>query len=384
MHLVDTLDPGGAERMAVNIVNALPRSRYQPYLCTTRRDGTLERAIAPDVERLRLERRHRFDVRGVRRLLDCVRRHDIELLHAHGATLFVALAATVRSPHPKLVWHDHYGRHETHPRSRRIYGAAVRRCAAVITVSQRLAEWSRDALAVDADRISLLPNFVVDFATGTTGIDLPGRRGMRVVCAANMRPQKDHPTLLHAIARVRQVFPDVHLLLAGLTPDQDQLQRVHDIVRDHGLAQNVTLLGSREDIADVLRASDIGVLSSASEGLPLALLEYGMAGLATVATNVGQVSEVLASGIAGRLVAPGNATALADELIDLLRSREERARLGAMLKEHVTRQYGVQRALAPLEQVYARAVGGRVPANSPDVRSDTSQALDASPPRVIF
>src|SRR5579863_5854429 len=68
MHLIDTLAAAGAERVAVNIVNHLPRDRYIPYLCTTRSDGPLDALVAPDVIRLRLQRRSRFDLRAVIRL----------------------------------------------------------------------------------------------------------------------------------------------------------------------------------------------------------------------------------------------------------------------------------------------------------------------------
>src|ERR1700731_414729 len=65
MHIIDTLVAAGAERVAVNIVNHLPREKYVPYLCTTRADGPLDAAVAPDVVRLRLERKSRFDCGAV-------------------------------------------------------------------------------------------------------------------------------------------------------------------------------------------------------------------------------------------------------------------------------------------------------------------------------
>src|SRR6266566_5972680 len=49
LHMVDSLDIGGTERMALNLVNCLAVERYAPYLCTTRRDGPLEDLVSPDV-----------------------------------------------------------------------------------------------------------------------------------------------------------------------------------------------------------------------------------------------------------------------------------------------------------------------------------------------
>ena len=82
LHLVDTLWAGGAERVAVDLVNHLPRDRFAPHLCTTRRDGPLEPLVAADVGRLRLARTRRFDGRALRRLVAFIREHDIRILHA--------------------------------------------------------------------------------------------------------------------------------------------------------------------------------------------------------------------------------------------------------------------------------------------------------------
>src|SRR5688500_5618139 len=95
MHLTDTLEIGGAERMAVNFVNLLPRSQFEPHLCATRRGGPLADLIAPDVSTLYLGRRSRLDLRAVRRLVSYVREHDIRVLHAHGTAVFTAVAASL-------------------------------------------------------------------------------------------------------------------------------------------------------------------------------------------------------------------------------------------------------------------------------------------------
>src|SRR5207249_5545647 len=121
--------------------------------------------------------------------------------------------------------------------------------------------------------------------------------------------------------------------------NREHSDRVRARIQQVGLSHQVFLLGSRSDVPSILRASDIGVLSSASEGMPLALLEYGMAGLPTVATRVGQVPEVLDQGRAGILVEPGRLEELATALLSLLRSAELRAKLGQELKRFVRAHY---------------------------------------------
>ncbi|MCP4658262.1 MAG: glycosyltransferase, partial [bacterium] len=104
LHLIDTLDPGGAERVAVNLVNHLPRNRYRTYLGTTRRDGVLAAQVAADVGRLRLNRRRRFSPWAAAKLVRFLRTHRIAILHAHSTSVFIAALAARFSPGTRLVW----------------------------------------------------------------------------------------------------------------------------------------------------------------------------------------------------------------------------------------------------------------------------------------
>jgi glycosyltransferase involved in cell wall biosynthesis len=93
-------------------------------------------------------------------------------------------------------------------------------------------------------------------------------------------------------------------------------------------------------------------LSSSSEGLPLALLEYGMASLPVVATQVGQCEEVLNSGRCGMLVPPRDSQRLAGAITALLTSADKRRELGGKLNARVQRAYSSQRVIQQITEVY--------------------------------
>lgn len=356
MHLTDTLDAGGRERVAVDLVNVLPRERYRTHLCTTRRDGPLADLVAEDVGRLRLTRTGRFDVGAIRQLIAYVRKHQVRILHAHETSLFVAAVASLFPPHPVVVWHDHFGGQEMGERPARLYRLAAKRVGGVITVNQALAEWSRGRLHVPIDRVWFVPNFVREAHDDGKRPNLPGERGKRIVCVANFRPQKDHPALLQAMTLVLQQEPAARLLLVGTGSDENYFDLVRKEIARRELYRHVSLLGLRRDVAAVLRACDIGVLSSASEGLPLALLEYGMAGLPAVVTRVGQCAEVLDEGRAGVLVPPAAPAKLAEELVSLLRSPERRRSLGEQLRRRVREFYSPAPVVEKICRVYDAVV----------------------------
>jgi len=357
MQVVDTLNAGGAERVAVNIANSLPRDGYRAHLCTTRAEGALVPQVAPDVGRLRLGRTHRFSLRALGQLAAYNRAYGIRILHAHSSSLFLASLASLLPPYPAVVWHDHYGRHGVADRPVWLYWLAIRPARGVIAVSQPLAEWARGRLRVPAGRVWYIPNFVVPEATPGGPVALPGRAGHRVVCVANFRRQKDHLTLLRAVALARLQVPDIHLLLVGAAVDADYAQEIRQAIAAQGLAAQVSILGPRPDVAAILQAVDVGVLSSASEGLPLALIEYGMAGLPVIATAVGQCPEVLDQGRAGRLVPPATPDALAAALISLLQSPAQRRALGEHLRQRVHACYSPAASIGRICEVYGVVVG---------------------------
>src|SRR5215470_165810 len=164
MHVVDTLDVGGTETVALNLSNRLPRDRYRPYLCTTRhfqRENTLLTELNRDVPQLHLDRKFRFDFDAVARLRNFIRKEDIQLLHLHSTSLFLGRIATLFAPPSvRIIWHDHYGRCELNDRPLGLYHLAAAGADGVIAVNQQLADWATRKLQLSPRRVWYVPNFV--------------------------------------------------------------------------------------------------------------------------------------------------------------------------------------------------------------------------------
>ncbi|MBZ5676160.1 MAG: glycosyltransferase family 4 protein [Acidobacteriia bacterium] len=358
MHLVDTLEVGGAERVAVTLVNHLDPSRYLAHLCSTRREGPLAFAVDRSVRRLKLNRRWRFDVGPVFRLQRYIQRNQISILHAHGSTVFLARLIGMFPPYPAVIWHTHYGRFAVENRKAPAYAAASRGIQGVIVVNRELGAWCQDTLHVPAERVWYVPNPVAAWKPGKD-VSLPGTQGSRIVCLANIRPEKDHLTLVRSMAQVAAAVPEAHLMLVGSVREPELLAAVQSEIKRLNLTKNISYLGSRQDAADILDACDVGVLSSASEGLPMALLEYGRAGLAVVATTVGECEEVLGGGSVGMLVRPGSDEELASALITLLQNPHLRARLGASFRQHVEDSFDATKIAASMDGIYQTALDAK-------------------------
>ena len=357
MHLTDTLEIGGSERMAVNLANNMSRRRFVTHLCTTRRVGPLAGFLNEDVSRLSLNRRYAADIASVRRLAAYNAEHNIRIMHAHGSAVFVATAASLLPPHPAVVWHIHYGRYAAESLTGYQFRYIRNRVSWTIAVSQPLAEWARLTVGLPTEAVTYIPNFSTLTTKRESDLQLPGVQGKRIVCVANFLPEKDHRTLINAMEKVLEEEPAAHLLLVGGGTHSIWGHAVRQQILDLGLNASVSMLGQRSDVGDILRAADIGVLSSKTEGLPLALIEYGEAALPTAVTDVGQCAETIGGGNFGVLVAPGSPSQLAAAIVRLLRSPEERNRLGRSFHDQVKKRFSSAYVMERVHTTYEQVLG---------------------------
>jgi len=154
-------------------------------------------------------------------------------------------------------------------------------------------------------------------------------RPVTFTCLARMGvDQKRQDVLLHAFRRVVDAGRDARLLLAGDGEDRAMLERM---AREIGVAARVCFLGvvPRARLAWLMNESDVMVLPSAWEGLPVSIIESMAFGKPVVASDVGGNPELVADGVSGRVVPPGDPGALAEALLELAGDPGLRARMGA-------------------------------------------------------
>jgi glycosyltransferase involved in cell wall biosynthesis len=153
------------------------------------------------------------------------------------------------------------------------------------------------------------------------------------------------------VASIGDDLPHLHVLLAGDGPDRDRLVAS---ARALGLEDRVRFAGARRDVANVLAALDVFVLSSDFEGSPLALIEAMAAGKAIVATRVGGVPDLIDDGVHGLLVPPGDPGALGTALLSLARDPARRAALGAAARGRQREELTLDGMIERITMLYER------------------------------
>ena len=376
--LIETLQVGGAENLAVQIANALAARGLASHLIVMEDAGPLQERVAPAVA-LHVLEHHRVSVRnpvgfarsvqrGLGLLENLVRREGLDVVQTHlpGANFWGLALAWRRRARVVATVHNNqefrYGDTDDPLRAwlrRRAYRAVLEKCAATVTVSEPVA----DSLLAD---LGLPPQRREKIVVVRNGVAVPEplpdgqRQAVRarfgvpptiplLVAAGRHCEQKNFGTLIEAAVRLRAQGADFRLVIAGDGP----LRRAHaEQVAGAQLNESVQLPGVLMDLPLILRAADVFVLPSLWEGLPLVLLEALAAGVAAVGSRIPGISDVLAEGVTGLLAAPGDPADLARRLGELIDAPAFRQRLGAAGRELVRARYDFADVIARLEQLY--------------------------------
>lgn len=334
VQIIDSLESGGAERMAVNYANALSKKISFSGLIATRKEGLLLDQINEGVSYLFLNKKKKVDFRAIFRLRKYVKENRIDVIHAHSSSFFIAVLVKFTFPKIKIIWHDHYGISQD-LNARKSLGLKVGSFFfnGVISVNIALKKWAENYLW--CSNIIYLSNFIEEQSFSRNKILLKGIEGKRIICVANLRPQKNHELLINAALSIKEKFQDWSFHLFGQDFHDSYSEMLNKRVKSLKLQETVFFYGAVNNVASALEQCDIAVLSSSSEGLPLAVLEYGFHKLPVVATNVGDISKIITSEKEGLLVKSSDLLEFSQSIQKLIENEDYRIEMGLALNKVV-------------------------------------------------
>lgn len=337
VQIIDSLEAGGAERMAVNYANALSEKIIFSGLVATRKEGQLKNQLREKVGYFFLNRKGAIGFRAVFKLKSWCKKHQVEYVHAHSSSFFTAVLLKAIHPPIKVLWHDHYGMSEfLKARPKLALVVASKFFSGIIAVNGLLKDWAIDVLHFR--NTIYLPNFSMDFYKGNEHTVLAGTPEKRIVCLANLRPQKNHFLLLEVAQKLKVTHPEWTFHLVGKDFEDSYSQEINRRVSSD-LKDTVYLYGAKNDTGNIISQADIAILTSDSEGLPVALLEYGQYAKPIVVTNVGEIAGVVKHGENGLLVTPGDAGSFYEAVVSLIDNPERRTDMGKAFSQTISEQH---------------------------------------------
>jgi glycosyltransferase involved in cell wall biosynthesis len=360
--ILPSLVVGGAERLVVHLVEHLSRERFSPVcICLESPLGTHyeARVQALGAPLYFLGKGAGASGSVLRQLNALFRQYRPTVVHTHIIGLNYAYPLMLRYRTPARV-------HTVHSFAQREVGVRVGAWVRMLAFRYRLGGVVPVAVAEEV-RASiqqlygypdppLIPNGIpTDEYAPNPDARAQWRQAHGIephatvlVHVGRFAPPKNHALLVEAFAQVRADAP-LYLLLVGGGELEDA---VREQVSALGLQERVRFLGIRADVADILWASDVFVLSSRVEGNPLSVMEAMSAGLPVVSTAVGGVPELVRAGETGLLVPSEDAGALAQAMQALVDDPARRQAMGAAARQHAVEHLDIRHTVRGYEQLY--------------------------------
>ena len=360
--LSTSMGMGGADQQILILAQAMRARGHQVRIVALAPLGAMgleAREAGIPIESLNLGRNLGLIPRFFR-LVRMIRAWRPDILHSHMVHAnLIARGLRALSPVPVLVStiHSISDGGPLHIDANRL----TRRLVDRFTIISRLAAEHHVAIgAVPQARLQIIPNAV---DTARFRRSQHARQAVRQelgvgdrfvwLAVGRFQPAKDYPTMIAAFALVAAERPQSQLVLVGEGALQPEVER---LIGQAGLAGRVRFLGVRRDVPELLSAADGYVLSSAWEGMPVALLEAASVELPVVATRVGGVAEVVEDGVTGLLVPPADPAALATAMVRIEElSSDARAIMGHRGRTLVEEHYGTERVMEMWDELYSRS-----------------------------
>ena len=362
LHIVHTeasLGWGGQEiRILTEAQGMVKRGHRVTLLCP--REARIHAAAQErglPVEALPIGRKRPGGVLVLRRWLIA---NPADVINAHSSTdtWLAALACCFLKNPPPLVRTRHISAPIPNNRlTRWLYGSATRH---IVTAGEALRRQLIEENGFDADRITSVPTGIAtdhfvpgDQAAARASVGLP--QGVPLIgIVATLRSWKGHSYLIEALDQLKD--RNAHLAIVGDGPQRAALEAQ---VRRLWLEGRVWMAGNQPDVLPWLQSLDVFALSSyANEGVPQALVQAMMTGLACVTTNVGAITEAAQEGETALFVKPRDADDLARALRRLIGDPALRARLGERARAHCLRKFSYDAMLDRMEAIFMTAAQG--------------------------
>jgi len=351
LQIIDSLEAGGAERMAVNYANALANEIEFSGLVVTRKEGPLLKQIKSNVSYLFLNKKSVLDIQSVFKLRKFVISNKVEIVHAHSTSFFIAFLLKLTYPKIKMVWHEHYGARVSQSKKDNLLLLFTSFFfSSVFVVNHQLESWVRKNLFVK--KVFYIPNFAVMDLNQPKLTLLKGNLGKRIVCLANLKNPKNHIALLNAFEKMKFYEKGWSLHLIGKDYNDDYSNCLKFFIEKYNLENKVFLYDSKNDIQHILSQATIGILCSTDEGFPVSLLEYGLAKLAVVSTNVGYCSEIIQDNFSGLLFDPLDNKQIQNQLQKMVLDKEQRDVFAIHLHRLVLENYSIEKGVEMLVSKY--------------------------------
>ena len=359
LHMIETGGTGGAETVYVDLVRRLDPKRWRHIAVLPTREWMYERLVEFGLDPMIISESRSFDAVFFARLLRVVRKHRVDLIHAHlfGSAVRAAILAQATGTPAIATLHGDSDLQSRERFKRLKLGIVNRGLTRVVFVSEPLRQFFLSRFPLRPDFTTVIPNGID--AARFTSRDGPRFRSefgiapdaFLVGTIGTPRPDKRLDLFLDAALLLKRQSSAYRFVILGDLTFGRGIPLI-EARAARGLTKDVIITGFRSDVSRALAAFDVYALTSRYEGFSLALVEAMASRLPVVATRCGGPEQIINDGVTGVLVENGSAEAIAEAIERLRGDPSRRAHLGSAAREAVAERFTLEAQVRAYEQVY--------------------------------
>ena len=356
-YIISELNIAGAEVILCQLVSNLDKAKFEPVVLVLdeKRENRLTKQLdSAGIRSLFMNKidknsviRHRKRYLWINRML---KQEKPDLIHAHLEYYFSCLYALRYSK--RLISTIHGQAYTIKNMWTQVIFKVLDRKGLLklhaLTCSG--AKELEEIFTIDHKKIAIIPNMIRIDTFRNPDRDYSQKDSVSFIFIARFHPVKNHHMLLQAFSQLLKHVPEAVLNLVG---DGELLEKEKEYARSLNIIENVKFWGEMEDVSQILKESDIFVISSDSEMFPIVLLEAMSSGLPVVTTFVGGIRDIMDEN--GITVEAGNAKQMASAMLRMAEDDELRARYGKKSLK-LAEKYDVDRVVKQYEDLYLQEI----------------------------
>ena len=302
--VVNNFNVGGLERVVINLIKEMHINNIKPYVACLEGEGVLFKEIVPYVaDTVVFDRRSGVDIKTILKLRSYIKNNNITAVHSHNLSplVYAGLASKLFLRSVKHIYTEHNQVSRLSERGLMKFRWYLKLATSIVTVSGALKDMFEKNLKIK--NVNVIYNGIkrAEFEceySGKVRREFGFGKDDYLLCLIGiLKPQKGVPYLLQAMVLLEK-YKNIKLLIAG---DGVLMKELTSFTEDNNLS-NVVFAGYRKDLCEIYADTDLIVMSSIQEGLPMTLIEGLAAGKPMITTNVGGCSEVVVDGENGLVV----------------------------------------------------------------------------------
>lgn len=355
VQIIDTLEPGGAERVLITLSNILFINGHTVTVITTLLKGPLAAQLLDGIAIKELNRKSKWNLSDMKRLIDWCKPFDIVHVHSTHNLRYVFLAAKLFSLNKKIFFHHHYGSIET-DQSVSIDQSIIYPRTILIAVSRIIYDWALYKLKMPAEKTFLLSNIVIPNYAATVKLFDEDDERIKLLLVANFRKAKHIEFAIDLMNELKNTKP-VHLTIIGQEADKDYCNSIKEKINALQLNNHIKIIHDCNNVQAILNNFHLAIHTAKSESGPLVLIEYMMLGLPFLTYQTGEVVHQIINDLPECIIDNFNITEWMTQINSLL--QQNKNELSIKLKSSFNKYYSAEAYYHQCIEIYNKGLAIR-------------------------